>query len=171
MLRVLLDSRGRAGRVTMAMFFPVSLLLAAAGAAVWYSQFDDLEGAIDDLGWEALAPTLLDPLDHLIATIAIFLLFVLWCAIARAMMTKRLHDRGRSGYWLFLLAAAPVVLAASAFATAPEGPAQFAQGSATAAAIVVILAFLCELFWRKGEADENRYGPNPRRIDPPKGPA
>ncbi len=162
MLRILFSCHGRMGRSTMWIIVPVSLVLAALGAVVWYSQFTDLKSAIEDLGWEALLPTLLDPLPHLIATVAILALFLLWWHIARALMVKRLHDRGRKGTWLILLVAAVIGLLALPLMPELAEPAQFVEGGLVALALGVIVAFARELFWMKGTEGENRYGPEPR---------
>lgn len=171
MLAVLFGCRGRINRVEMLIFIPFSIGWGLLAASFWYTQFADLEGAVEDLGWEALIPTLLDPLPHLIATVLIFALFVMWCLVARAAMTKRLHDRGKSGHWLFLLAAGPLVLLGLLFVPFTEGPAGFAEGALVALAIADIAWFLRELFWLPGTDGDNRFGPETRRIDRPQSPA
>lgn len=160
MMRFLFRCGGRIGRAEMAIFVPFTLGWSFLAASVWYTQFNDLGDAVEDLGWEALLPTLLDPLSHLIATVVILGLFILWCVVARAIMVKRLHDRDRSGSWLWLLAAAPVALIAMAIApAAPPGPVGFAEGALAGLALIVILAFLWELFFLPGTEGENRFGP------------
>lgn len=149
MLRLLFAYRGRIGRSRALILIPFSIGMALAGASFWYTQFRDLEGAIEDLGWEALLPTLLDPLPHLIATIAIVCLFLLWCWVAGALMVKRLRDRGRDSAWLALPILAPVVVIGLALAPPASGLVAFGEGAVLAAAIGALGWFVRELFWRR----------------------
>ncbi len=159
-MRFLFGCRGRIGRAEMLIFVPFTLGWAFLAASIWYTQFSDLEGAVEDLGWEAVLPTLLDPLPHLIATIVILGLIILWCMVASAIIVKRLHDRDWSGYWLLLLMTAPVTLIALAVVMPPPpGPTGFAEGALAALALVIMLAFLRELFFLPGTKGENRFGP------------
>lgn len=149
MLRLLFSYHGRIGRAGTLLLIPFSIGMALAGAGLWYTQFSDLEGAIEDLGWEALLPTLLNPLPHLIATIAIFCLFVLWCWVASALIVKRLHDRGRRGAWLVLPILAPVLVIALALAPPASGFVAFGEGAVLAGLIAALGWFVRELFWRR----------------------
>ena len=75
--------------------------------------------------------------------------FLLWCGAS--ITAKRLHDRGRSGWW-----AALVVLAVAAVWTPPQSYLDFLFS------LVLIWAAI-ELCAMPGEQGANRFGPNPLR--------
>ena len=66
-------------------------------------------------------------------------------------LSKRLHDRGRSGWW-----AAVILIAFSAAWPSPRG---FLGG----VGVLVILWTVVELGLLSGEQGANRFGPNPAR--------
>jgi uncharacterized membrane protein YhaH (DUF805 family) len=70
---------------------------------------------------------------------------------AACVLSKRLHDRGRSGWW-----AAPILVATVAVWPHPIGFFDFPFF------LVVLWAFV-ELALMPGETGSNRYGPNPLR--------
>lgn len=120
LLQLFLSSTGRVGRLPFA--FAVAVLLVLLGL------------------WHVFVPA---PawLDALVG----FLLFFSGACV----LSKRLHDRGRSGWW------AAGVLAAFMMAWPyPVGVLDFLAG-------VVILWALIELGLMPGEAGANRHGPNP----------
>jgi uncharacterized membrane protein YhaH (DUF805 family) len=87
-----------------------------------------------------------------------------------ALATRRMHDQGRSGWWL--LAAASPFLAAAAWKFARTGGEfpvniRFEELPVAAALIVTLsaLAILVLLLWKDDE-ETNRYGPNPRYDAP-----
>lgn len=67
-------------------------------------------------------------------------------------LSKRLHDRGRSGWWAVL-----VLLAVVAVWPRPESFFDFLF-------VLVLLWALVELGVMGGEPGANRYGPNPLRL-------
>lgn len=69
-------------------------------------------------------------------------------------LSKRLHDRGRSGWWAALVLTA--VLAVWPEPGRAFGPAAFLFG-------LVVLWAIVELGVMPGETGANRYGPNPLR--------
>lgn len=69
-------------------------------------------------------------------------------------LSKRLHDRGRSGWWAVL-----VLLAVVAVWPRPESFFDFLF-------VLVLLWALVELGVMGGEPGTNRYGPNPLRLAP-----
>lgn len=69
-------------------------------------------------------------------------------------LSKRLHDRGRSGWW-----AAPILFALVAVWPQPVGFFDFLFG-------LVIVWAVVELGVLAGEQGFNRYGPNPLRPQP-----
>ena len=66
-------------------------------------------------------------------------------------LSKRLHDRGRSGWW-----AALILIAFSAAWPSPRGPLGFVG-------LLVIVWAVVELGVLSGEQGANRFGPNPVR--------
>ncbi len=73
---------------------------------------------------------------------------------AACVLSKRLHDRGRSGWW-----AAMILIAFAAIWPAP-------RGLLGGAAVLVLLWTAVELGVMGGEQGANRFGPNPMRAAP-----
>ncbi|HUK59682.1 MAG TPA: DUF805 domain-containing protein [Stellaceae bacterium] len=91
--------------------------------------------------------------------VAVALCLVLgWMVIAVA--SKRLHDRGKSGWWLLLFIVAPLALDfASGLAASPHTGALF-----VAEAFALHLWSFVEMGCRPGVGGANAYGPDPRAI-------
>jgi uncharacterized membrane protein YhaH (DUF805 family) len=81
------------------------------------------------------------------------LLATLW--VAAALGVKRLHDRGKSGWWLLLFYLAPTALHAAGRHAHLGGRGLMLIGFA-----ISIWAFV-ELGFRRGTVGQNRYGPDP----------
>ena len=89
--------------------------------------------------------------------VAVALSFVLgWMVIAVA--SKRLHDRGKSGWWLLIFVVAPLAL-------------DFAAGLATSSATGILFVYegfllhlwsFVEMGCFRGVSGPNEYGPDPR---------
>lgn len=82
-------------------------------------------------------------------------IITLWCAVA--VLAKRLHDRGRSGWWIVGFNLVQMVLDKIG-ARVDDG--WDASLPAFAAAAVTVWAFV-EIFCLKGTRGPNRYGPDP----------
>ena len=89
-----------------------------------------------------------------------------------AVQIRRLHDFGRSGWWLIPLSAIPLALPLTAFQlglqgdTYPFDPAQFAkaEGWSNMALVASMLFMLATYIWmgiQRGDAGDNRFGPTP----------
>lgn len=78
---------------------------------------------------------------------------VIYCGVC--VLSKRLHDRGRSGWW-----AAPILAALVGCWPHPDGFLDFPL------ALVLVWAII-ELGVLHGEAGANRFGPSPIRIAAP----
>lgn len=90
---------------------------------------------------------------------------IAWSATAVAV--KRLHDRGRSGWWLLVFYCAPVMLmtALASVESHPYFQARFAAATTFFKAMAVLLAIpvlsiwaIVELVCRRGTAGPNAYG-------------
>jgi uncharacterized membrane protein YhaH (DUF805 family) len=78
--------------------------------------------------------------------------FLIFCGLS--ICAKRLHDRGRSGWW-----AGVVLLAVSAVWTTQQNFLNFLF-------VLVLVWAAVELCAMPGEQGANRYGPNPLRPSP-----
>lgn len=155
----LFGTRGRIGRLEFLLLVPYSIAAALIGASIGLVQFRSLPDAISDLGWEALLPTLLCPIEHLEGAGLILILFLIWCALARGFAVKRLHDRGRSGGWLWLVVAAAAISLAAPFVDTPL----WRYGALTVAA-AAFAWLMVEMFFLPGTPGENRFGAPPPPI-------
>jgi uncharacterized membrane protein YhaH (DUF805 family) len=99
--------------------------------------------------------------------LSLVLYLLLWTGLAAG--TKRLHDRGRSGWVLTsfyvpfaLISIAGSMLQGSAQAAAvPEGPALWLMIAGGVVWVGLSLWLLVELGFLKGEPHQNAYGPDP----------
>ncbi len=99
----------------------------------------------------------------------IALLFLLYFVALLAVYTKRLHDRNKNAWWLVPFVIIPWGLgifqwmpALNIFALGPlMGPLGMGRGMAHLIGTILGLWAFVELFFFRGTAGENRYGPNP----------
>ena len=148
--RLLLTSSGRIDR---ASWWMASCALIVVGAIVL-----KLIDAFDYDGLVAATNTF----SAVSVGLVLVILFVLLLYCLLAVGVKRLHDRNKRGWWVFLFLLVPVVLAFMIGALAPDlGP----ELTWTGSAIVLILGVwaLIELGILSGTAGPNRYGPAPLR--------
>jgi len=78
-----------------------------------------------------------------------------WMVVAVA--AKRLHDRGKSGWWLLLFVVAPLVLMETGAITSDDA----ARAPLALAALALHGWSFVELGCRRGVAGPNRFGPEP----------
>lgn len=136
----LFSFRGRASRLT---YWRIGLATAAISAVLWVTTIFVTMGAGDI----ALIPILL-------------VLPVL--AVNLAVCVRRLHDRGKSAWWLLVFWAAPLVfLGLTQWLTDQTGE----GGPAALATILTALALelwaLVEIGFLRGSPGDNRFGPPP----------
>jgi uncharacterized membrane protein YhaH (DUF805 family) len=81
-----------------------------------------------------------------------------WVVVAVA--SKRLHDRGKSGWWLLLFVVAPLLLVEAGVPTANET----ARMVFAYEAFALHLWSFVELGCRRGTRGANRYGPDPVAV-------
>jgi uncharacterized membrane protein YhaH (DUF805 family) len=136
----------------------------------WLGLFLRLDGRIGRrafwLGFAAVAAVILvtDLLSRWIGVGMVLTLALLYPLVA--VVVKRLHDRGRSGWWAALLAA-PLgagVLAAAAARIAGVGEEAIdraATGGIWAGLVVVIAVLIVELGLRRGKPGYTEHGPPP----------
>jgi uncharacterized membrane protein YhaH (DUF805 family) len=157
------------------MFMSLSVLFVVWGAI--YGAFLALamsslpQGA--DPGWIASPEgqkAIMNAILPVAIPLSLVLYLLLWPAFAAG--TKRLHDRGRSGwvlasyyvpYALFAIAGSMLQSAAHNGAV-PEGLARWLMIAAGVILAGLSLWLLVELGFLKGEPRENAYGPDPRTV-------
>jgi len=93
-----------------------------------------------------------------------------------AAVVKRLHDRGKSAWWLALFYGVPAVFfVAILFLGWPPGHAFPGQAVVVSmlfvASWLLALWYIIEILFLPGTRGDNRFGPDPLRIDGPKGAA
>jgi len=175
---------GFSGRINRAKQWAVLLVSLVHGVIVGLVFGFTLGGhTIVDVinGKTTVAAIAASPQGHLFGII-FCVLYAIGLYIGLAVMTKRLHDRNKSAWWLIVFFVAPLALqvptlmampamfahlgavihAAQAHLPPPPQPVQpplivIARGAAT---IIGIWAFV-ELYILRGTVGENRYGPDP----------
>ena len=80
-----------------------------------------------------------------------------------AVVVKRLHDRNQPGYYAAWLVGISLLVATTNLLGFTDNPRNttWLDWLLGLAAVVITLAFLVELGFRRGTAGENRYGPDP----------
>jgi uncharacterized membrane protein YhaH (DUF805 family) len=171
---VVFNPDGRMSRKTWWLMFVALLVLFVIWSVIYgvviYSAISGLPQASDSAwlaspeGQRAFTRVALPAIIPLM----LVLYFLLWPALAAG--TKRLHDRGRSG-WLLALYFVPFALFAIAGSmlqesanagAAPEGPALWLMIAAGVISAGLCLWLLVELGFLRGQPGENAYGPDPR---------
>jgi uncharacterized membrane protein YhaH (DUF805 family) len=114
----------------------------------------------------------LDPITSPVAWAAvgiIAVLILLYVVSLLAVYTKRLHDRNKSAWWLLPFLVIPWGLGVLQFAALPMlldmgqyfGPLGLGWGAAHLIGTILGLWAFIELFFFRGTAGENPYGPDP----------
>jgi uncharacterized membrane protein YhaH (DUF805 family) len=175
----LFSFRGRINRAKLWLFFLVViaweiLLLAIAAVGFdWTGFFESLNTAAANgtpqmpIDFGSLAWPRLNSARAMISlgVIALLVFAYLWAHLA--VYTKRLHDRNKSAWWLVPYMLVPILLHTY---TRVSGHSFFApmQGHSTPSGIVAYavatligLWVFVELFFFRGTAGENRFGPDP----------
>jgi uncharacterized membrane protein YhaH (DUF805 family) len=104
-----------------------------------------------------------------IAVGVIALLILLYFVALLAVYTKRLHDRNKNAWWLLPFVIIPWGLTIFHWAAAPNifamgpllGPLGMGPGMAYLVSTILGLWAFIELFFFRGTAGENRFGPDP----------
>jgi len=121
------------------------LTMLPVNVAIWGVLFLIASSALDDTSLEGLA----------LGVLLVALVMNLGIA------ARRLHDRGRSGWWLTVYFGAPVVFMAAIMVLPTGGR----YGTWTALLLIPLFGSLIwtlvELGFRKGSHGPNRFGPDP----------
>lgn len=137
------------GRINRGKYWLVVLinLIVGMGGSVLSAVFDGTP--IDGAGGPGLVSSVI---------LVAMSIFSLWTSLAAAV--KRLHDREKSGWWMLLFGALPLIL--SAIAVAVLG----------VALVLLLVAFaiyiwgFVEIGCLKGTTGPNKYGPDPLPAEP-----
>jgi len=140
----MLDFSGRAGVIDYWRLQRPLLLVMAAGVIIGMG-------------------VVLSPAPHLLAALGLPLIaFALIATLA--LVVRRLHDRGRSGWWLLLFQGAPILAAAVTDAAGPD-IARTSPGAAWAILALLLVGLgmsiwgFVEIGLRRGHTGDNRFGP------------
>lgn len=139
------------GRLNRAKYWLVLLTFSLATSfviqAVLLPIVEQSAGAGDPIYWIGV-----------VATLAVYAFNTWWVS---AITIKRLHDRGKSGWWILPLVGAPPILLAIALAAWP--------GYAAYASLILGLPLyvwgFVEIGFLKGTTGPNAYGPDPLRVE------
>ena len=99
----------------------------------------------------------------------VLMLVLLWPTLA--VSERRLHDRGKSGWWLLLFFLAPIVLSAVKLSLTGEMGVRGYARPTTAATVISLVSFVIilwgfiEMGLLRGTRGDNKYGPDP--LAPP----
>jgi uncharacterized membrane protein YhaH (DUF805 family) len=135
------------GRISRLQFWIGTVVVAAIELAIQWMLGIPIAGDTPDLRLRAI-------------TFAIGLISMYPTA---AIAVKRLHDRGQPATYVWLLVAALAVAMVGDLFGYFDNAAHitFVSGIAMAFVVVVCLAFLVELGFRRGTPGPNQYGPGP----------
>ena len=136
------------GRISRQPFWLGMLLLAVINTA---------------LDWIFGVPFLPDNPPELRVRIIEFVIDAIFLYPTVALTVKRLHDRNQSGAYAWALVAIVVIGMVMSLLGLGDDPSQmtFLNWILAAFVLVVALAFLVELGFRRGTPGANRYGPDP----------
>ena len=102
----------------------------------------------------------------------VLMVVMLWPALA--VSERRLHDRGKSGWWLLLFYLGPIVLSAVKLAMTGDMGVIAYKNPTAPATIISLVSFaitlwaLIELGVLRGTHGDNKYGPDPLANVPAK---
>lgn len=108
-----------------------------------------------------------DPVQPVLAigfAVVVAVFAVIWLVVGILVAIRRMHDRDKSGHWLWLLYFLPGVLGAAGDALQKSGADGAALFFLLASFILSIWAFV-ELGCLRGTVGANRFGPDPLSPD------
>ena len=170
--------KGRINRAKIWLFLliclcvDVALVVIAAYGFDWSETGKTLVAALKDVApgqqldiHKVAAPKMIGTSHTAIAAMGVLYLLFVWAALA--VYTKRLHDRGKSAWWLVLYWLVPMLLQVYAVVSAPSvldslvGERTALGHAAYGIASLISLWVFVELFFFRGTRGENKYGPDP----------
>jgi len=170
--------KGRINRAKIWLFLlicfavDIALIVIAANGFDWSETGKTLIAAMKELTpgeqldiHNVAAPRMTGSSHTALAAIGVLYLLFVWAALA--VYTKRLHDRGKSAWWLVLYWLVPFVLQAYGYWSAPSiadaimGQRTVLGHAAFGIASLISLWVFIELFFFRGTNGENKYGPDP----------
>jgi uncharacterized membrane protein YhaH (DUF805 family) len=137
------------GRINRAKYW-LAVLIYVAGMVFIASVL--AEGL--NLGWSGGS-------GGLVVGLTIFILYFVLVVSGLAVGAKRLHDRGRSGWWLFVFYFLPSLLSVISDAIGGASGSQAIGGLFGLIPIGIWIWAFVELACLPGTAGPNKYGPNP----------
>jgi uncharacterized membrane protein YhaH (DUF805 family) len=158
-LRAFFSLTGRIARLRFWFWMVLEAIALMLLGAVFYVYALSIPGAYEN-GGPTPFPT--DPIGAALAVLwYIAMAALLFCLFKTCV--KRLHDRGRSGWWILLFAALPNVLTGTAHELLMRnlipGPAATVLSAASG---VLFLWGVAEMGVLPGEPGDNRFGPSPQ---------
>lgn len=162
MLHLLFGWRGRANRAQMWLFALIGAIAygAAIGAFAWVIEYDQSSHphtAADP----ATTGTVIGMIFGLGLLFFPVFLLLFYCSLA--VMAKRLHDRGKSAWWVLVFVVGPTLISGMA-SNAAQGAGENGNMVSGAVALVAlgiwVWAFV-ELYCLRGTVGDNAYGPDP----------
>lgn len=155
----LFSFHGRVNRLRYSLFAIAALIALLLLLAAFYAY------ALSTTNYENGGPTPMpgDPLGTA-AAIAWVLAIIALVFAALAMTVRRLHDRGKSWYWLLLFLVLPNLLYAAGEALKEMEAGEDAMFLCGFFSIALSLWAFAELFFMRGTAGANRFGPDPLAI-------
>lgn len=161
MFQYLFSFKGRINRAKMWLFYFGSFFVIGVMMLLenWYGR---AEGLGDFFGGRLMWPHTV--LGYGIAALLIALTLAYLLSYV-AVVLKRLHDRNKSAWWLLLFFGVPIAFFALML-TWPAATQAFLKGAAAgviafAVTWLTIAWYFVELFFLRGTAGDNRFGPDP----------
>jgi uncharacterized membrane protein YhaH (DUF805 family) len=157
---------GRINRAKIWLFVPIVILTFIVAIAIVFVGFD-MSATLTALKAHGYGPVDWTQIPHpgckgVTSTVAAVLLALLAIAYVWALLAvyaKRLHDRGRTAWWLLVYVVLPAVLRC----TGEHHGGQIGKAAVGIAALIGLWVFV-DLYCLKGNKGTNKYGADP--LDP-----
>jgi len=101
------------------------------------------------------------PIVGILAGLILIVLVIAALVATLANAARRLHDRGKSAWWLLLFQGVPVIFGLLGAAAAAGGAGEGASGFFALLSLPISIWAFVELGCLKGTGGPNKYGPDP----------